>query len=336
MSHQITLISRDGQQLALDCADDQDIISAAEQVGTLLPAMCKSGSCGACLGHCQQGEYTLGSYSDSVLTEAAREQGDILLCRTHPQTDMLIQLPYDYVHIRFGVLSCKPAVISQLQTLAERTVRLVLQLEDKAVAFEPGQCMQLEIPGTDIRRAYSLANISNWQGELEFLIRLQPHGQFSSYLQNNAAVGQTLTVCGPEGAFGLEPNRLNPLLFIAGGTGVAPFISILRRLAEWGEDRDIHLFFGVNQQSELFYQAELQALQQQLPGLAVSVCVWHAEADWQGFTGTPADALQQHLQQQPGDYDIYLCGPPPLVNAATAVALAQGITEAQLFVEKFA
>lgn len=337
--HQITLTTRDGHELTFSCDDGLDVLSAGEQASIRLPSLCRDGACGACLGHCGEGEYTLGDHNPAVLSEAAVSKRDVLLCRTYPQSDLKISAPYDYAHINFDKHEVRRAVITGLEPVAERTVRLKLQWQDEragnAVEFEPGQCMELEIPDSGIRRAYSLANTGNWRGELEFLIRLQPEGRFSGYLSREAKVGKVLDVHGPSGAFGLQTDSYNPAVFIAGGTGLAPFLSILRRLAEWREDRSIHLLFGVNREGELFYIDELRRLQQQLPGLSVTLCVWQPEPGWSGFSGTPADALQHFLLEQPGDYDIYLCGPPLLVTAATEVALAQGIAEQQIFSEKF-
>lgn len=337
--HQITLTTRDGHELTFNCDDGLDVVSAGEKASILLPSLCRDGGCGACLGHCGEGDYTLGSHNPGVLPEEAAARRDVLLCRTFPDGDLRISAPYDYAHINFGKHEARQAVIAALEPVAERTVRLVLNWQDgeggTAVEFEPGQCMELEIPDAGIRRAYSLANTGNWRGELEFLIRLQPEGRFSGFLSEQAAVGQVLNVYGPSGAFGLQADSFNPAIFIAGGTGLAPFLSMLRRMAEWGEDRSIHLLFGVNRASELFYVDELGRLQQQLPGLSVTLCVWQPESDWTGFSGTPADALQQFMLEQPDTYDIYLCGPPLLVTAATQVALAQGIAEQRIFAEKF-
>jgi NAD(P)H-flavin reductase/ferredoxin len=338
--HQITLTTRDGHELTFSCPDGGDVISAGEKASILLPSLCKDGGCGACLGYCADGDYMLGSHNAGVLSEEAAARGDVLLCRTYPQSDLRITAPYDYAHIQFGRQDARRAVITGLEAIAERTIRLCLSWQDeaggKAVEFEPGQCMELEIPGTGIRRTYSLANTGNWQGEMEFLIRLQPEGRFSTYLSQQAEIGQVLDVYGPKGAFGLQSDSFNPAIFIAGGTGLAPFLSILRRMAEWGEDRATHLLFGVNRESELFYLDELQRLQRQLPGLTMTPCVWKPESSGSGFSGTPADALEHYLLDQPGDYDVYLCGPPLLVAAAKGVAVRQGIDEQRIFAENFA
>jgi len=69
--------------------------------------------------------------------------------------------------------------------------------------------------------------------------------------------------------------------------------------------------------------------------LAVTLCVWQPSPNWNGFSGTPADALQQYLLNHPSNYDLYLCGPPLLVNAATQIAIGHGIPMERIFSEKF-
>jgi ferredoxin-NADP reductase/ferredoxin len=337
--YQIQLTTRDGQSLEFVCASEGDVIHAAEKAGILLPSLCKDGGCGACITHCAEGDYHLSTHNKIALSDESAARRDVLLCCTYPSSNLKIIAPYNYIDIGFGKKqAARQAVITVIETIAERTMQLKLRWlnqDDQTVEFEPGQFMELEIPNTDVNRAYSIANTPNWRGELEFLIRLQPSGQFSTYLSEQAEVGQVLNVSGPGGAFGLQAGRLNPAIFVAGGTGLAPFLSTLRRMVEWGEYHTIHLLFGVNQENELFYTDELQKLQKQLSDLSVELCVWKPQGDWHGFKGTPAEALQQYLQQNPGVYDVYLCGPPQLIDAATAIALENGLTEEQIFAEKF-
>lgn len=338
--HQITITTRDDHELSFTCADGHDVISAGEAAGIQLPSLCRDGGCGACIGNCKDGDYVLGQYNSAVLDEHAKSKGDVLLCRTYPKTDLKIQAPYDHAHIHIGKHGPREASINELEKIADRTFKLKLswlnENEGKAVEFEPGECMELEIPDSGIRRAYSLANTANWHGQLEFLIRLQPEGKFSTYLSQTAKVGDILNVYGPSGSFGFKNESFNPAIFIAGGTGLAPFLSILRRMAEWGEDRSIHLLFGVNQEKELFCVDELRNLQYQMPGFTFTVCIWKPEETLlEGFCGTPAEALNDYLTRQPDSYDIYLCGPPMLVTTATQTAFAHGIHEEQIYSEKF-
>ena len=339
MSHKITLSTRDDQQFEFYCEDQQNIQDAAEVAKLYPPFGCKSGACGACLGTCKTGDYQLESYSPDVLSEDAAAKGDILLCRTLPQSDLHITLPYDSDSIQHTLSKPRDAEIISIDKIAERTLKLILQLQEDpelglAFEFEAGQFVELEIPGLDLMRAYSLANIANWEGRLEFLIRLQPNGKFSEFLQNNA-VGQHILVHAPSGAFVLNKQSLNPRCFIAGGTGLSPFLSILRRMAEWAEDHPTHLFLGVNNEAEILCEEELKSLQQNLPQLTLEICVWKPEGNWQGFVGTPVDAFKAYLQKNGAACDVYLCGPPILVEASTDAALEAGIDKQHIYSERF-
>ncbi|MCK4494357.1 MAG: 2Fe-2S iron-sulfur cluster binding domain-containing protein [Methylococcales bacterium] len=340
MTYSITLATLDGKKIQFNCESSQTLQEAAEDAGFFPPAICKMGSCGSCVAVCDSGDYQLKDYSEGLLPTNAEETKDILLCRTYPQSDLVIHAPYNSDKIQNHEEMPRDATIIEIKTLAERTVSLVLQLsEDEenglAFNFEAGQFVELEIPELELKRAYSIANTTNWEGRLAFLIRLQDQGQFSQFLQNQAKIGQALKVHGPSGTFGLQGQSLNPRCFIAGGTGLAPFLSILRRMAEWGEDHPTQLFLGVNNEAEVFCHQELKELQQSLPKLEVTICVWKPINEWDGFRGTPADALVAHLKQTDVLPDLYLCGPPKLVEITTEIALEQGISAENIYCERF-
>lgn len=339
-THAIELTTRDGVQYRFACADGQNLLAAAAEAHIALPSQCRQGSCGACYAEVSRGDYLQGAHNPAALSADAAQKGGVLLCCTTPVGDLSINLPFDHSHILSGDIRHSDATITAIDAVGANTMRLVLQLAPDAdggsvAEFEPGQFMELEVPGQTIKRAYSLANIGNWEGRLEFLIRLQPDGVFSTWLKDQAQPGQTLRVHGPQGAFGLSESGLRPRWFVAGGTGLAPMLSMLRRMAELQEPHPARLYFGVNRAEELFCLPELQALQAELPQLQLILCVWKPEADWQGFCGTPVDALRQDLAEAGSLPDIYLCGPPALIDAAEAAARAQGVPERQIISERF-
>lgn len=341
MSYNIALTTHDGKQINFTCEPEQTVQEAAEVAGYFLPALCKAGSCGSCLGRCTQGNYRLDSYSPSLLPANQQQTGDVLFCRTYPNSDLQLTVSYLSTQIRSNQPVMREAEIAKVELIAERTMLLVLKLlpdaqQSLAFEFEPGQFVELEIPELNLKRAYSIANTPNWEGKLEFLIRLQPQGLFSTYLQETAKVGQHLQVSGASGNFGVSTQCLNSRYFVAGGTGIAPFLSILQRIAEWGEDYPIQLFLGVNNEQEIFYQDELTALKQAIPHLQVEICVWKPSETWTGFCGTPAEALKTYLAKEINLPDVFLCGPPLLVEAATQIALEAGVKPAQIFCESFA
>ncbi|OJA83385.1 2Fe-2S iron-sulfur cluster-binding protein [Burkholderia ubonensis] len=338
MTYQIEITTRDGQPFGFACEDGQDLLTAAAEAGITLPSQCRRGSCGACHATVAEGDYDLREHSIDALP--AGQPGAILMCRTTPRSDLRVVAPYDHAKVLLQPVPVRIARIAALDTIADQTMRVELQVEPddangSAVEFEAGQFAELEVPGSGVRRPFSLANTSNWEGRLEFLIRLRPDGWFSTYLRERAQPGDPLTVRAPMGGFGLFAEGLRPRWFVAGGTGLAPILSMLRRMAEYQEMIDARLFFGVNRQSELFMLDALQQLQADMPQLKVDLCVWHPRDDWSGFRGTPVDALSAALAGTGMRPDIYVCGPPALVRGVQAAAVAAGVPDAQFASERF-
>lgn len=341
--HAITLTTQDNQRISFMGDENTNLLAAAEAQGILLPSLCRGGGCGICLGTVVAGDYRLDHELAASLPPGAGERGDVLMCLTYPLSDLSLTAPYAYEYVRFEAPKTRPAEIVALSTVAERTVRLLLKLlpdeaGGQAAEFEAGQYVDMEIPGTTARRAYSLANTANWAGELEFLIRLHPNGAFSNYLEHEAQIGHHIQVGGPFGHFTLQTQSMKPRWFVGGGTGLAPLLSMLRHMAEFGETHPARLYFGVNREAELLCLDEFKQLAAALPQLQITLCVWRPEGAWDGFVGTPIDALRRDLeQQQAGGVapDLYLCGPPALINAATEVGLAFGIGADHIFSERF-
>ncbi|MEM5315668.1 2Fe-2S iron-sulfur cluster binding domain-containing protein [Paraburkholderia sp. JHI869] len=338
MSYQIELTTRDGQAFGFACEPGQDVLSAAAAADITLPSQCRRGSCGACHATVTDGAYTLGEHSADALP--AGEPQAVLLCRTRPSADLRVAAPYDRTKVLLQPVAVRTARIAALETIADDTRRLELLLDaddtsGSAAEFEAGQFAELELLEGGIKRPFSLSNTSNWEGRLEFLIRLRPQGEFSAYLRERAQPGDVLTVHGPQGGFGLIAGSLRPRWFVAGGTGLAPVLSMLRRMAEYGEMNDARLFFGVNRESELFMLDELDALRSALPQLHVELCVRDAADGWQGTHRTPVDALAAALEASGAAPDLYVCGPPAMVSAVQAVAARARVPSAQFVSERF-
>ena len=113
-------------------------------------------------------------------------------------------------------------------------------------------------------------------------------------------------------------------------------LSMLRRMADFQEMQDARLFFGVNEESELFLEEELDELRTTLPQLTIDLCVWRPGDAWDGLRGTPVDALRAALASAVGQPDIYVCGPPALIRAAEELAVASGLPAEQFASERFA
>ena len=338
-SYPVELTTADGTLIRFECAENQSLLAAAAAANIVLPSLCGQGTCAACHAFVIAGEFVVGEHDpDAVPVEPG--QTAVLMCCSYPRSPMRLAAPYEHSRVLFQPNVAREAVIVELTKVGESTVRLLVSLvsaesEGDTAQFEPGQFVELEIPGRDIKRAYSIANDWDGEGQLEFLIRMQPQGRFSEYLMRDARVGDKLVVWGPRGTFHLEEADRRSRWFVAGGTGLAPILSMLRRMAKRADDEEVRLFFGVNRETELFAVSDIDRLKSGMPTLKVEVCVWKPEGSWSGFVGTPVDALRRDLKTANAMPDVYLCGPPALIDSAAAVAKEGGVAKERIFSERF-
>jgi ferredoxin-NADP reductase/ferredoxin len=335
----VELLTRDGASIAFTAEPTETVLEAAERADIYLPSSCREGGCGVCKATATSGETRLDECSSEALSDTERAAGGLLLCRAHALSDLTLHAPYDEAAISFTTIPERMAQIVAIEPAGAAAIRLRLQYEEdewgRAAQFLAGQYVELEIPGTSIRRAYSLANAPNWDGDLEFFIRLHDNGAFSNFIRKDASAGTRLRVRGPQGQFTIDARSLAPRWFVAGGTGLAPTMSMLRQMAEFAETYPCRLFFGVNSEEELFALEALAALGAALPQLETTICVWRPTETWRGFAGTPAEALEKALHDATDAPDIYACGPPPLIEAAQSVALGAGLSSERFFSERF-
>jgi benzoate/toluate 1,2-dioxygenase reductase subunit len=167
-------------------------------------------------------------------------------------------------------------------------------------------------------------------GSMEFYIKLLPSGEMSDYLRQRAAVGDRINMSGPFGRFYLRPPQ-RPILMVAGGTGLAPMLSMLRSLlAQQQALPPIHLLYGAASSAEFCDGNSLQDLMDQ--GLPLTV-QRIAVGDGPG-QGHVTSLLRPELLDANGS-DVYLCGPPPMIEAAESWLRAQGVPASQVYAEKF-
>lgn len=337
-THQVKIITQDDESVTFECRSDEDVISAGLRQDIYLMASCREGGCATCKGYCSEGDYVLGKFSSQALPYEEEEAGEVLLCRCYPTTDIEVEVPYTYDRISFSPegLSYEAEVV-ELTPISINVMRLLLRRtgDDKQIKFDSGQFFDLEIPGTTTTRSYSPANTANKLGELEFLIRIVDGGKFSTYLKSDAHIGQKIQVKGPSGIFGLKENGFTPRYFIAGGTGLAPILSMVRRMHEWQEPQKCVIYFGVNTEAEIFHLNELDQLAAEMKTLELRNCVWKCSDDWHCEKGSVVDILRRDLQETGVKPDIYLCGPPGMVDATFAVCEKQGIPKERIYLEKF-
>ena len=215
---------------------------------------------------------------------------------------------------------------------------LVLALDEppRRSASSPGQYVDIALPGTEETRSFSMANISAKEsGTLEFLIRVYPGGLFSQFLDSTLAVGDRLDLTGPFGVFTLRDSPAD-LVFVGGGAGMAPILSVLRSLAERDPQRRATYYYGARGRRDLCFDKELRALEEDLPNFRyVPALSEPAEGEaWDGEVGLVTDVVRRH-ETDLRRADAYVCGPPPMVEAAIAVLDGLGAREGRIFYDKF-
>jgi propane monooxygenase reductase subunit len=314
--------------------EDETVLKGAFRQGLMLMHGCKEGQCAACKSFLLDGEVDLDKYSNFALNDFEKEEGWTLLCRAHAESDLEIELiNYDEEILRSGVPEqTEELPVEKLEPLTRDIYRLVLDATE--LKFRPGQYVDIHIPGSEDVRSFSMANLPD--GKLEFMIKAYPDGRFSGLLSGGEiAEGQTLTVTGPYGVFTLRRTSDRPLLFIGGGAGMAPILALLRALADEGSERQAVYYYGARTPDDLFHLEELKDLEERLPNFrfvpALSDC---GEADWDGEQGLITDVVARSEQDLSG-VDAYLCGPPPMVDAAIAMLDAEGVPEDRVFYDKF-
>jgi propane monooxygenase reductase subunit len=318
--------------------EDETVLRGAFRQGLMLMHGCKEGQCAACKSFLLDGEVDLEKYSTFALNDFEKEEGWTLLCRAHAESDLQVELiNYDEEVLRSGVaLQTQQMRVERIEALTGDIRRLVLSGE--ALKFKPGQYVDIKIPGTDEVRSFSMANLpAHPGGELEFMIKIYPDGKFSSLLANEELKeGDEVEVTGPYGVFTLREKSERPLLFVGGGAGMAPILSLLRAMAEKGIDREAVYYYGARGPKDLFHLDELAELERQVPNFrfvpALSEC--GDDEDWSGERGLITDVVTR-LHEQLGEVDAYLCGPPPMVDAAIAMLDQSGVPEARVFYDKF-
>jgi propane monooxygenase reductase subunit len=314
--------------------EDETVLNGAFRQGLMLMHGCKEGQCAACKSFLLDGEVDLDRYSTFALPDFEEAEGWTLLCRAHALSDLEVELiNYDEEILRSGVaLRTVRSRVEAIEPLTRDIRRLVLRIEDGEMPFRCGQYVDLRIPGTDVYRSFSMANLPNDDGRLEFMIKLYPGGRFSGLLADGGlSVGEEVEVRGPYGVFTLrEADR--PILFIGGGAGMAPILSLLRSMADAAVGRPAVYYYGAREEQDLFHLEELNGLASALPGFRFVPALSHAE--WDGETGLITDVVDR-IEADLTDVDAYLCGPPPMVDAATELLLRRGVPESHIHFDKF-
>jgi benzoate/toluate 1,2-dioxygenase reductase subunit len=334
--YNVTMVFEDGRSVQISADESDTIYMAALRNKIRLMTDCLEGACATCKAVCVEGEYDLDDYSDEALSAEEAAQREVLTCQMHARSDCVLEFPYEAgIALRSEPHSwtCKVAAVEKISSTV---VRLDITAEDSEQgppAFLPGQYVHLSVPGTPERRSYSFASPPHVTGRYSFYIKILDQGVMSSYVGGRAVAGDAITMTGPFGRFYLRtPQR--PILMIAGGTGLAPMLSMMDHLVKTGAtSQPIHLLCGANRVDELFRLDELAAYRDKGLDLTTEFAVVEGADGWDGAIGHVTQLLRADLIA--AGPDIYLCGPPPMIEAGQNWLAEQKVDDKLIHVEKF-
>ncbi|MFN3580550.1 MAG: benzoate 1,2-dioxygenase electron transfer component BenC [Pseudomonas sp.] len=329
MSYKIALNFEDGVTRFVSCNEGETVLDAAYRAQINLPMDCSDGVCGTCKGTCHQGEFDLGEeYLEEALSGEEASQGVVLTCQMVPSSDCVVEVPVPSTMCKTGNAKVIGTVV-EVNLISPTAIELKVKTEED-LAFLPGQYVNIQVPGTDQTRAYSFSSRPGSR-DLSFLIRNVPGGLMSTWLVGKARTGDKLILTGPMGSFYLRPIQ-RPVLMLAGGTGLAPFLAKLEHMQANGCDLPTHLVYGVSTEDDLVCLDTLDRFARELQNFTYVTCVSRdGEHPRKGY-------VTDHMDGAPlndGDVDVYLCGPPPMVDSALAFFREKGITPHSFHYEKF-
>ncbi len=303
-----------------------------------IPSACGGrGSCGLCKIKVTS---DVGDYLPTELpwiSEEERAEDIRLSCQLKLKKDISIQIPEELFNVK--EYECE---VTSIVDLTYDIKQVTLRLKEPAeISYKAGQYIQFQVPeyeltSESVYRAYSMASQPSRNNEVELEVRLVPNGICTTYVFEHLEEGDSVTINGPYGDFRLRDTDAR-IIFIAGGSGMAPIKSMLYDMDEKNNPREAIYFFGARAVRDLFLVDEMNELEKKLPNFKFVPALSEplSEDNWKGETGLITEVLDRHINSV-DNTEAYLCGSPGMIDAAVAVLTKKGISEDRIFYDKFA
>ncbi len=303
-----------------------------------IPSACGGrGACGLCKVKVTS---DVGDYLPTELpwiSEEEKAENIRLSCQLKIKKDISIQIPEELFNVK--EYSAEVSSIVDL-TYDIKQIKMKL-LAPSEISYRAGQYIQFVVPeyemsSEEVYRAYSMASLPSNKNEVELEIRLVPNGICTTYVFSYLKEGDHVTLNGPYGEFHLNESDRD-IIFIAGGSGMAPIKSMLHDMAEKGISRKATYFFGARAVRDLFLIDEMKELEKKLPNFTFIPALSEPlpEDNWRGETGLITDVLDRNVASGENT-EAYLCGSPGMIDAAVNVLTKKGIPDELIFYDKFA
>jgi len=323
---------------SFEAEEGEVILEAALRQGINFPYGCRSGTCANCLGNVISGELEYPEGLPLALMEHEYEAGKAIFCAAVAKSDMVIDVKEVTSQLSIDV-KLLPARVASLKKLSDDVMQMKLSLPaNEQLKFHAGQYIEF-ILADKSRRAFSLANAPTNNETLELHLRLVEGGKFTEHVFFQMKEKAIVRIEGPFGTFSISEKSNRPLILVAGGTGFAPIKSMVEQLIQQGDSRPVHLYWGVQSQADLYLNEVAQAWHDKYDTLDYKpVLSKPSSADekenWQGRTGFVYEAVVNDFDSLAG-FDVYMAGPPAMINASKKAFIEKGLPEDQLFSDSF-
>lgn len=315
--------------------EGETVLDAAIRQGLTFPYGCRNGVCGACRGKVVSGEISYPGGTPRALNELANIVGQSIFCKAAPCSDLVIEV---HEIARSGELPIRkmPARVVKLERLADDVMRVYLKLPDtERMQFLAGQYIDILLPGGR-RRSFSLANAPHEDALLELHVRHIEGGEFTGHVFTKMQEKDILRIEGPFGNFYLREDSTRPIICVAGGTGFAPIKALIEHA--WREEikRPVYLYWGARAKEDLYLDALPQSWRSRSGFYYIPVLSEPKPSDdaWTGRIGLVHQAVLDDFSDLAG-YDVYVCGPPAMIEAARAGCENLGLPEDQFYFDSF-
>lgn len=334
MSYQLTL---EPLGATIEVEEGQTILDAALRQGIYIPHACGHGLCGTCKVTIESGEVDHGAANPFALLDFERDEGKTLACCATLQADTTIEADIDEdPDAEIIPVQDFQSVVSRVVDLTPTIKAIYLKL-DKPLHFQAGQYVQLQVPGVEGGRAFSIANSPQQvqaTGEIELNVRIVKDGQATQWLHHQLKAGDPLKFSGPYGRFLVRKSAQMPVVFMAGGSGLSSPRSMILDMLASGSQVPMTLVYGQRTLDELYYDSEFKALATQYPNFTyVPALSEGGAADI--ANGFVHDVAKAHFKGDFSGHKAYLCGPPAMIEACISTLMQGRLYERDMYTEKF-
>jgi toluene monooxygenase electron transfer component len=342
----VVVRARNGS-FSFDSPAGQRILYSALSNGVQLPHECVTGTCGTCKARLRSG--TLDVLWRDAPGWSLIKPGEYLLCQCAATVDCEVEIrgTVGQEDVRFAPRH-RRGIIRDWRLLCADVGVFSVELECE-LTFEAGQFAALGFRGLEGARCYSMVNSDSPTTSLDFVIKRKSGGAVSEWLFAQDRSSEAVDCFGPVGKATYDPDAQRDLLCIAGGTGIAGMMSILRRAARQGHfnARRADVFFGLRSARDAFFLSDLSSLVHAYPAaLRVTVALSDETPAAELTGGYPAlafdtgkvhEVVARESSAIPAPHvSAYVAGPPAAVIAALRVLLVQlKVSPAAIRYDKF-